>query len=350
MKRLNNSKKLKIGNTYIGGSEKIAIQSMLNVPSYNVIKNVEQAKMLEKAGCDIIRVAIPDKDALRLIPSIKNAVKIPLVADIHFDYRLAIESVLAGADKIRINPGNIGSKSCIKQIVDVCKVHNVPIRVGVNSGSLEKLVFGQHKKSSPQAMVESAMYHIRFLEALDFNNIVVSLKCSNVVDTVESYKLISQKINYPLHLGVTEAGTIKTGVIKSSIGIGSLLLLGLGDTIRVSLTADPVEEVYAAKQILKYTGCTEDGIEIISCPTCGRTRINIIELANLIEQKLANVNKNIKVAIMGCVVNGPGEAKDADIGIAGGNGCAMLFKKGKVIKKISEENIIEELIQEINKM
>ena len=350
MVKTNNSKKIKIGNTYIGGGQKIAIQSMLNVPSYDVVENIKQAKLLEESGCDIIRVAIPDEAAVQLISAIKNVITIPLVADIHFDYRLAIKSVLAGADKIRINPGNIGSKNCIKQVVDACKMNNVPIRIGVNSGSLEEPILKKYKKCSPQAMVESAMNHIKLLEEFNFNNIVVSLKCSNVVDTVESYKLISQKINYPLHLGVTEAGTIKTGVIKSSIGIGSLLLMGLGDTIRVSLTANPVEEVYIAKQILKYAGYTKGGVEIVACPTCGRTRRNIIELANIVEQKLVNVNKNIKVAIMGCVVNGPGEAKDADIGIAGGDGCAILFKKGKIIKKVLEENIIEELIQEINKM
>ncbi|MBP0979820.1 MAG: flavodoxin-dependent (E)-4-hydroxy-3-methylbut-2-enyl-diphosphate synthase [Oscillospiraceae bacterium] len=341
------TKEIKIGNTYIGKNNKIAVQSMLSVPSYDTQANINQACELERSGCDIIRVAIPDEKALEIIKLIKNYIKIPVVADIHFDYRLAIKSVISGADKIRINPGNIGDKDKVKQVVDVCKKYNIPIRIGVNSGSVDKNILKKYNKCCPEAMVESAMYYIKLLESLDFENIVLSLKCSSVIDTVLSYRLISEKVSYPLHLGVTESGTLNSGVIKSSIGIGSLLLDGIGDTIRVSLTADPVEEVYVAKKILKNTGYLDSGLDIISCPTCGRTRINVIEIANKIEKELINLDKNLKIAIMGCVVNGPGEAKDADLGIAGGDGCAVLFKKGQIIKKIKETDIISELIKEI---
>lgn len=345
-----NTKKISIGNISIGARSKIAVQSMLNIPSNLIEQNVIQAKKLKSAGCDIVRVAVPNHEALKLISAIKEEVDIPLVADIHFDYRLAIESVLHGADKIRINPGNIGDEEKVKQVVDVCKSKNVPIRVGVNSGSLHKDVLKKYGKCTPEAMVESAMFYVKLLEKFDFDNIVLSLKCSDVADTVNSYRLISQKVNYPLHLGVTEAGTLNSGIIKSSMGIGSLLLDGIGDTIRVSLTADPVEEVYVAHKILKYAGLGTGGVNIVSCPTCGRTKIDIIKIVNEVEKSLENINKSIKVAIMGCVVNGPGEAKDADIGIAGGDGCAVLFKKGEIIKKIPEKEIVNELLKEIDLM
>lgn len=345
-----NTKKISIGNISIGARSKIAVQSMLNIPSNLIEQNVIQAKKLKSAGCDIVRVAVPNHEALKLISAIKEEVDIPLVADIHFDYRLAIESVLHGADKIRINPGNIGDEEKVKQVVDVCKSKNVPIRIGVNSGSLHKDVLKKYGKCTPEAMVESAMFYVKLLEKFDFDNIVLSLKCSDVADTVNSYRLISQKVNYPLHLGVTEAGTLNSGIIKSSMGIGSLLLDGIGDTIRVSLTADPVEEVYVAHKILKYAGLGTGGVNIVSCPTCGRTKIDIIKIVNEVEKSLENINKSIKVAIMGCVVNGPGEAKDADIGIAGGDGCAVLFKKGEIIKKIPEKEIVNELLKEIDLM
>ena len=345
-----NTKQISIGNISIGARSKIAVQSMLNIPSTMLEQNVIQAKKLKSAGCDIVRVAVPNHEALKLISAIKEEVDIPLVADIHFDYRLAVESVLHGADKIRINPGNIGDEEKVKQIVDVCKSKNVPIRIGVNSGSLHKDVLKKYGKCTPEAMVESAMFYVKLLEKFDFDNIVLSLKCSDVADTVNSYRLISQKVNYPLHLGVTEAGTLNSGIIKSSMGIGSLLLDGIGDTIRVSLTADPVEEVYVAHKILKYAGLGTGGVNIVSCPTCGRTKINIIKIVNEVEKSLGNINKNLKVAIMGCVVNGPGEAKDADIGIAGGDGCAVLFKKGEIIKKIPEKEIVTELLKEIDLM
>ena len=345
-----NTKKISIGNISIGARSKIAVQSMLNIPSNLIEQNVIQAKKLKSAGCDIVRVAVPNHEALKLISAIKEEVDIPLVADIHFDYRLAIESVLHGADKIRINPGNIGDEEKVKQVVDVCKSKNVPIRIGVNSGSLHKDVLKKYGKCTPEAMVESAMFYVKLLEKFDFDNIVLSLKCSDVADTVNSYQLISQKVNYPLHLGVTEAGTLNSGIIKSSMGIGSLLLDGIGDTIRVSLTADPVEEVYVAHKILKYAGLGTGGVNIVSCPTCGRTKIDIIKIVNEVEKSLENINKSIKVAIMGCVVNGPGEAKDADIGIAGGDGCAVLFKKGEIIKKIPEKEIVNELLKEIDLM
>ncbi len=350
-----NTKKIIIGNKQIGNKSKILVQSMLNQPSNDIEKNIQQAKKLEKAGCDIIRVAVPNSEALKLIPAIKQSINLPLVADIHFDYRLAIESIFHGADKIRINPGNIGTDDKIKKVIDVCKQKNIPIRIGVNSGSIEKNVLYKYQKACPEAMVESALYHVNLLEKFDFDNIVLSLKSSNVVDTVLSYRLISQRVDYPLHLGVTEAGTPNSGTIKSSIGLGSLLLDGIGDTIRVSLTADPIEEIHLAKQILKYAGYSDYsnyGVEIVSCPTCGRTQIDVIKIVNYLEKELSkfDINKKIKVAVMGCVVNGPGEAKDADVGIAGGNGCAILFKKGKIIKKISESEILSCLINEIKNM
>lgn len=344
------SSEIKVGGLMIGGNHPVSIQSMLNAPADDVAANVSQAKRLEEAGCQIIRVAIPDKNAVGLISKLKETVSVPIVADIHFDYRLALESVAAGVDKIRINPGNIGDESRVKEVVQACKQHEIPIRVGVNSGSLEKHILEKHGSPTAQAMVDSALYHTSLIEKYDYNQIAISMKSSNVLTTIQAYRLAAQQCDYPLHLGVTEAGTAHMGLIKSSIGIGSLLCDGIGDTIRVSLTDDPVNEVYAAKDILKAIGLQTEGITFISCPTCGRTKINLIALATEVEERLKSCPKTLTVAIMGCAVNGPGEAREADIGIAGGDGCALLFKKGEILRKIPEENVVEELLKEIDKM
>jgi (E)-4-hydroxy-3-methylbut-2-enyl-diphosphate synthase len=347
---MKNTKKIYVGKLPIGGDSKISVQSMLNTPSTDIEGSVRQAVELEKAGCDIIRAAIPNMDAIKLIPAIKNAVNIPLVADIHFDYRLAIEAVAAGIDKIRINPGNIGSDDKVKAVADACKLHKIPIRIGVNSGSVEKDILAKYGSPTPQALVESAMYHVSLLEKFDFNDIVISIKSSDVNTMIKSYELVSERCDYPLHLGVTEAGTEHMGIIKSAIGIGSLLQRGIGDTIRVSLTADPIKEVSAAYDILKALNLNTQGVQLISCPTCGRTRIDLIGIADEVERKLKGCKKNIKVAVMGCAVNGPGEAREADIGIAGGDGVGLLFKKGKILKKVPENELIDCLIDEIEKM
>ena len=344
------TKKIKLGDIFIGGDSKITVQSMLNIPSTDIEGSVRQAEALEKAGCDIIRIAVPDLDAVKLIPAIKEKVSVPIVADIHFDYKIALESAAAGVDKIRINPGNIGDENRVKMVADECRKRNIPIRIGVNSGSLEKHILAKYGKPTPQALCDSAMYHASLLEKFDFENIVLSMKSSNVEFMTEAYELAAEKCNYPLHLGVTEAGTEIMGIIKSSIGIGSLLLKGIGDTIRVSLTDEPVKEVYAAKDILKSLGLNDEGIKFVSCPTCGRTRINLIEIAKQAEERLKDCKKNITVAIMGCVVNGPGEAREADIGIAGGIKEGLIFKKGKVIKKVPEEVLLDELVKEIELM
>lgn len=344
------TKKIKVGNTFIGGDSPITVQSMLNKPAHDIEASVKQAIELEKAGCQIIRGAIPDMDAVKLIPALKQAVSVPIVADIHFDYRLAIEAVAAGVDKVRINPGNIGSDDRVKAVVQACRAKNVPIRIGVNSGSVEKEILAKYGAPTPEAMVESAMYHASLLERFDFDDIVISIKSSNVENMIKSYETAAQRCSYPLHLGVTEAGTERMGLIKSGAGIGSLLMHGIGDTIRVSLTADPVREVYAGLDILKALGIRTDGVQIVSCPTCGRTKIDLIRVANEVEEALKNCRKPLKVAVMGCVVNGPGEAKEADIGIAGGDGCAVLIKKGEIVKKIDEKNIVGELLAEIDKM
>ncbi|MBQ7105959.1 MAG: flavodoxin-dependent (E)-4-hydroxy-3-methylbut-2-enyl-diphosphate synthase [Clostridia bacterium] len=344
------TKQVKVGNIYIGGGAPISIQSMLNVISTDIDGNVKQAAALKQAGCDIVRVSVPDKEAVKLIYEIKNKVDIPLVADIHFDYRLALDSVAAGVDKIRINPGNIGSDENVKKVADACRKAGIPIRIGVNSGSLEKEILARYGGATPEAMVESGFYHISLLNKFDFDDIVLSLKSSDTKRTFDAYRLASEKCKYPLHVGVTEAGTERMGIIKSSAAIGGLLLSGIGDTLRISLTDDPVREVIAAKDLLKAIGLRKKGINIISCPTCGRTKINLIGLANEAEKRLSNIDKNITVAIMGCVVNGPGEASAADIGIAGGDGCAVLFKKDGTKIKISEDKILDVLIEEINKM
>lgn len=343
---MKNTKKVKLGSLVFGDGH-IYIQSMLNTNSNDIEGSVRQAVELEKAGCEIIRAAIPDKEAVALIPAIKSAVNIPLVADIHFDYRLALMAADAGIDKIRINPGNIGDMDRVKAVADACAARGIPIRIGVNSGSVEKSLLAKYGGPTPEAMVESAMNHVKMLNRFDFDDIVISIKSSNVKNMIACYRKMAETADYPLHLGVTEAGTERMGLIKSSIGIGSLLADGIGDTIRVSLTGDPVREVYAARDILKGLGMT-DGVEFVSCPTCGRTRIDLIKVANEVEEALKDVKKNIKVAVMGCVVNGPGEASEADIGIAGGEGCAVLFRKGQILRKIPEADIVSELLKEID--
>lgn len=344
------SKKIKLGNTFIGGDSDILVQSMLNIPADDIDGSVAQAKELAAAGCQIIRFAVPNENALALIEPIKNAVDVPLVADIHFDYRLALGAVERGIDKIRINPGNIGDDSRVKAVANACKSAGIPIRIGVNSGSLEKEILAKHGAPTPQAMVESAMYHANLLEKFDFDDIVISIKSSNVSTMIDAYELAAQACDYPLHLGVTEAGTERMGIIKSSVGIGSLLTRGIGDTIRVSLTGEPVKEVFAGFDILKAVGLKKDCPYLISCPTCGRTKIDLISLANQVEERLKTCKKPIKVAVMGCIVNGPGEAKEADIGIAGGDGNGLIFKKGEILRKVDEKDLLDELMKEIEKL
>lgn len=334
----------------MGGDSPITVQSMTNTDTRDVKSTVEQIKRLEDAGCDIVRLAILDGRAADAVGEIKKSAKVPLVADIHFDYRLAVECMKNGVDKIRLNPGNIGGPDRVKIVADMAKERQIPIRIGVNSGSVEKGIIEKYGGVTAEGMVESALAHAAMLEDVDFYDIAISIKSSSVPMTIAAYRLLSQKCTYPLHIGVTEAGTVYKGTIKSSVGIGCLLAEGIGDTIRVSLTGDPVEEVRAGKQILKALGIIKEGIDVVSCPTCGRTRINLIDIANQLEPLLDKLNKNIKVAIMGCAVNGPGEAKDADIGIAGGVNEVLLFKKGRIIRKIPQEKVVDELIKEINQM
>lgn len=328
------------------GGDKIYIQSMLNIPASDVEGSVAQAVALEKAGCEIIRAAVPTLDDVRLVPAIKKAVNVPLVADIHFDYKIALACVEAGIDKVRINPGNIGSADKVRAVADACRERGIPIRIGVNSGSLEKELLEKYGSPTAEALVESAERHIGMLNDCNFDDIVVSIKSSDVRLMISAYRLFANKFDYPLHLGVTEAGTERMGIIKSSVGIGSLLCDGIGDTIRVSLTADPVREVYAAKDILRACGIG-GGVEIVSCPTCGRTKIDLIGLAQQVEELCRDMDKDIKVAVMGCVVNGPGEAREADIGIAGGNGEGLIFKKGQILRKVPESMLLSELKKEI---
>lgn len=339
---------VKVGDCTLDGN-KIYIQSMLNVPASDIEGSVRQAAELEKAGCEIIRAAIPDMAAVKLIPAIKSAVKIPLVADIHFDYRLALESVSACIDKIRINPGNIGDFDRVKAVADACGAKNIPIRIGVNSGSLEKDILAKYGSPTAEALCESALRHAELLERCDFHDIVISIKSSDVPTMIKGYRLLAENTDYPLHLGVTEAGTKRMGIIKSAVGIGSLLADGIGETIRVSLTADPVEELYAARDILSAVGKGR-GVRLVSCPTCGRTKIDLISLAEKVEEAVRYIDKDITVAVMGCVVNGPGEAREADVGIAGGDGCAVLFRKGEIVRKIPEDLILTELLEEIEKL
>ncbi|MFD3156559.1 flavodoxin-dependent (E)-4-hydroxy-3-methylbut-2-enyl-diphosphate synthase [Haloimpatiens sp. FM7330] len=344
------TKKIKVGNIYVGGDYKVTVQSMTNTDTRDVQSTIKQIKSLEKCGCDIIRCAVPDNEACEALKQIIPQCNIPVVADIHFDYRLAIDSMKNGVNALRINPGNIGSLDRVKMVAKVANEKGIPIRIGVNSGSLDKKVLKKYGRVCPEALVESALEHVNILESVNFFNTVISIKSSDVIQMIESYRIISKQVDYPLHLGVTEAGTNWRGTIKSSIGIGTLLSEGIGDTIRVSLTGKTEEEVRVGREILKATGHLKEGIEFVSCPTCGRTQIDLIKIANEVEEKLSGCNKNIKVAVMGCVVNGPGEAREADIGIAGGKGEGLIFKKGEIIKKVKEENLVEELLKEIEKM
>ena len=345
--RRNETKKIQIGNMCIGGGQPIAIQSMTNSKTEDVEATVSQILALEKAGCEIIRCAVPTMEAASSIRKIKEQIHIPLVADIHFDYRLAIAAIENGADKIRINPGNIGDESRVKAVVDKAKEYGIPIRVGVNSGSLEKSLVEKYAGVTAEGLVESAMDKVHMIERMGYDNLVVSIKSSDVLMCVKAHELISEQCIYPLHVGITESGTLLAGNIKSSIGLGLILNQGNGDTIRVSLTGDPVEEIKSAKLILKTLGLRKGGIEVVSCPTCGRTKIDLIGLANQVEKMVQDIPLDIKVAVMGCVVNGPGEAKEADIGIAGGIGEGLLIKKGEIVKKVKEDQLLETLRQEL---
>ncbi len=337
------TKQIKVGNVLVGGGAPVSIQSMTNTRTDDVEATLRQIRELAAAGCEIVRVAVPDMAAAKAVGKIKEQCPLPLVVDIHFDYKLALEAIAAGADKVRINPGNIGGEDRVKAVADACRQKNIPIRIGVNGGSLEKPLLAKYGGVCPEAMVESAFGHIKLLNKFDFDDICVSLKSSSVPMTMKAYQIMSQESNYPLHIGVTEAGTVRMGTLKSAVGIGGLLALGIGDTMRVSLSADPVEEVYAARDILKAAGVRKEGAELVSCPTCGRTRIDLISLAGEVEERLKTVDKPITVAVMGCVVNGPGEASAADCGIAGGVGEGLLFKKGQIIKKVPQDQLVDEL-------
>ncbi|MBP3389011.1 MAG: flavodoxin-dependent (E)-4-hydroxy-3-methylbut-2-enyl-diphosphate synthase [Clostridia bacterium] len=342
-----NCKTVYVGRVPMGGDAPVSVQSMLNVPAADVAGNVAQAKALEAAGCEIIRVAVPDKAAVQLVDALKNAVSVPIVADIHFDYTLALECAAAGVDKIRINPGNIGGDDHVKAVAAACKARNIPIRIGVNSGSLEKEILAKYGHPTAAAMRDSALYHASLLEKYDFDDIVLSIKSSHVPTMVEAYELVAEATPYPLHVGVTEAGTARVGMLKSAAGIGAVLLRGIGDTIRVSLTAPPVQEVEAGFDLLSCLGLRQSGALLTSCPTCGRTAVDLIGIADEVERRLRQVNKPITVAVMGCIVNGPGEAKEADIGLAGGKGKMALFKKGEVIRTVDEADAVNELMKEI---
>ena len=344
------TKQITVGGVALGGGAPVTIQSMCNTKTEDAAATAAQIRALEDAGCEIVRVTVPTMEAARAISAIKERISIPLVADIHFDHRLAVEAAVRGADKIRINPGNIGGEENIKAVVDACRARRIPIRIGVNGGSLEKALLAKYGKVTPEALVESAMGHIRLLEKFDFTDICVSVKSSDVPLNMAAYRLLHERVDYPLHLGVTEAGTPSMGLIKSAIGIGGLLCEGIGDTIRVSLTADPVEEVYAARRILQACGIRRSGVNLVSCPTCGRTGYNMIPIAEELEKRLAGCSKKITVAVMGCVVNGPGEASAADIGIAGGEGEGLIFRKGKVLYKVPQEKLVDALLKEIEKL
>ena len=344
------TKQIHAATVAIGGGAPVSIQSMCNTRTEDVAATVRQIHALEDAGCEIVRVTVPNMDAARALSEIRSAIHIPLVADIHFDYRLAVEAAARGADKIRINPGNIGGEDRVRAVVDACRAHHVPIRIGVNGGSLEKELLAKYGCVTPEALVESALGHIRLLEKYDFDDICVSVKSSDVPLNIKAYRLLRETVDYPLHLGVTEAGTPSMGLIKSAVGIGALLCEGVGDTIRVSLTADPVEEIYAAKRILQACGLRKTGVNLVSCPTCGRTSYNMIPLVEELEHRLANCDKPITVAVMGCVVNGPGEASAADIGVAGGKGEGLIFRHGTVLCKVPEEKLLDALMDEIEKL
>ena len=344
------TKQIMVGTVPVGGGAPVSIQSMCNTKTHDVSATVEQILRLEEAGCDIIRVAVPDMAAARAIGRIKSQIHIPLVADIHFDYRLALECADQGVDKIRINPGNIGGDSRVKAVADACRERKIPIRIGVNGGSLERELLQKYGGATSEALAESALGHAALLEKFDFTDICISVKCSSVPVTVGAYRLLKEKCGYPLHLGVTEAGTPDMGMVKSAMGIGGLLCLGIGDTLRVTLTADPVEEIYAAKKILLAAGLRQEGPNIIACPTCGRTNIDLIAMTGEVERRLAGCRKAITVAVMGCAVNGPGEAAAADVGIAGGKGEGLLFAKGVILRKVPQEQLVDALMEEIGKL
>lgn len=344
------TKQILVGGVAVGGGAPVTIQSMCNTRTDDVAATVEQILRLEAAGCQIIRVAVPDMAAARAVGAIRERIHIPLVVDIHFDYKLALECVAAGCDAVRINPGNIGGEDRVKAVANACKAKGLPIRIGVNGGSLEKPLLAKYGGVTAEALVESAFGHIALLNRYDFDDICVSLKSSSVPITMAAYRLMSEKSDYPLHLGVTETGTPRMGVLKSAVGIGGLLAMGIGDTIRVSLSADPIEEVYAARDILKVSGVRKEGPELISCPTCGRTRIDLIGLAQQVEERLQAVTKPVTVAVMGCVVNGPGEASAADVGIAGGDGVGLLFRRGEIVKKVPQEQLVDELFRMIEEL
>jgi (E)-4-hydroxy-3-methylbut-2-enyl-diphosphate synthase len=344
------TKQITLGSVKIGGGAPVAVQSMCNTDTRDAARTLAQISGLEHAGCEIVRLAVPDEDAARALGKIRKGTRIPLIADIHFDHRLALESIAQGVDGLRINPGNIGGKSKVSEVVRACKDKGIPIRIGVNAGSLEKHLLEKYRHPTPEAIVESAFGHIRILEDLNFTHLKVSLKASDVMTTVASYRLFSEKSDYPLHVGISEAGTLLSGTIKSSVGLGILLAEGIGDTMRVSLTADPVEEVRVAYGILKSLKIRQRGVNIISCPTCGRTEIDIIGLAQEVEKRLAHVEEPITVAVMGCVVNGPGEAREADVGIAGGKGVGLLFKHGEIVKKFDEKDLADVLVGEVEKI
>jgi (E)-4-hydroxy-3-methylbut-2-enyl-diphosphate synthase len=344
------TRKIKVGNVFIGGDAPVAIQSMCNTDTRDVEATVAQIKKLIQAGCEIIRVAVPDMEAAKALGAIKKQISIPLVADIHFSAEYALEAINQGIDKLRINPGNIGSEEKVAILVKACKEKNIPIRIGINGGSLEKDILEKYKNEvTPEGMVESAMRHIQILEKNDFFDIAISLKASDIERTVEAYCLLSKEVDYPMHIGVTEAGTVFRGTIVSSIGLGILLYDGIGDTLRISLTADPVEEVKVAWEILKSLGLRKRGICVTSCPTCGRTEIDLIKLAGQVEKAVEGIDKDIRVAVMGCVVNGPGEAREADLAIVGGRGVGLIMKKGKIIKKVEEKDLLDEFIKEVHK-
>ena len=344
------TKRLLVGTVPVGGGAPVTIQSMCNTKTDDVAATVAQIHALEDAGCEIVRVAIPDEAAARAVDRIKEQISIPLIADIHFNYQYALECARRGIDAIRINPGNIGGEDRVKAVADMCRQRSIPIRIGVNGGSLEKPLRAKYGGVTAEALVESAMGHVRLLNRFDFDDICISVKCSDVPLTMAAYRLLAERTEYPLHLGVTEAGTPSMGLVKSAMGIGGLLCMGIGDTIRVTLTADPVEEVYAAKKILRAAGVRKDGVNLIACPTCGRTRIDLIPMAEEVERRLAGCGKNITVAVMGCAVNGPGEAAAADIGIAGGNGEGLLFRKGEILRKLPQDELIDALMAEIEKL
>ena len=344
------TKKIMVGAVLVGGGAPVSIQSMCSTKTDDVSATVDQILRLEEAGCEIVRVAVPDMAAARAVGPIKSRIHIPLVADIHFDYKLALECVAQGIDKIRINPGNIGSPGRVEAVASVCKERHIPIRVGVNGGSLEKELLKKHGGATPEALTESALGHAALLEKFDFTDICISVKCSSVPVTMGAYRLLREKCPYPLHLGVTEAGTPSMGMVKSAMGIGGLLCLGIGDTLRVTLTADPVEEIYAAKKILLAAGLRQEGPNIIACPTCGRTNIDLIPMVEEVERRLAGCRKPITVAVMGCAVNGPGEAAAADVGIAGGKGEGLLFRKGTILRKVPQDKLVDALLEEIGKL